>query len=91
MTKIYNTNSVVNYLQTGKVDSFKVTKAELISFNDMEGWRYLLNVTVKTLEGYKNKRLKMLTNSTYIEDFIWDSDETMEKNFQNWLTEMVGV
>lgn len=62
MAKYYNTNSIVDYLQTGKVDSFKVTKAELIGFNDMEGWKYLLNVSVKTLEGYKNKRLKMVTN-----------------------------
>lgn len=91
MAKYYNTNSIVDYLQTGKVDSFKVTKAELIGFNDMEGWKYLLNVSVKTLEGYKNKHLKMVTNSTYIEDFIWDTNETREKNFQNWLAEMVGV
>lgn len=91
MAKYYNTNSIVNYLQTGKIDSFKVTKAELISFNEMEGWNYLLNVSVKTLEGYKNKRLKMVTNSTYIEDFIWDNDESRETNFQNWLAEMVEV
>lgn len=91
MTKYFNTNSVVNYLQTGKVDSFKVTKAELIGFNEMEGWNYLLNVSVKTLEGYKNKRLKMVTNSTYLEDYEWDNDESMEKNFQNWLDGMVGV
>lgn len=91
MAKYYNTNSIVNYLQTGKVDSFKVTKAEVIGFNAMEGWNYLLNVSVKALEGYKNKRLKMVTNSTYIEDFIWDNDESRETNFQNWLAEMVEV
>ena len=91
MAKYYNTNSVVNYLQNGKVDSFKVTKAEVIGFNNMEGWNYILNVSVKTLEGYKNKRLKMVTNSTYIEDFVWDNDESRETNFQNWLDEMVGV
>lgn len=91
MAKYYNTNSVVNYLQNGKVESFKVTKTEVIGFNDMEGWNYLLNISVKTLEGYKNKRLKMVTNSTYIEDFEWDGDESRETNFQNWLAEMVGV
>ena len=91
MAKYYNINSIVNYLQTGKVDSFKVTKAELIDFNNMEGWNYLLNVSVKNLEGYKNKRLKMITNSTYLEDFEWDSDESREINFKNWLAEMVGV
>ena len=48
MAKYYNTNSVVNYLQTGKVESFKVTKVEVLGFNEMEGWNYLLNVSVKT-------------------------------------------
>ena len=91
MAKYYNTNSIVNYLHTGKVDSFKVTKAELIGFNNMEGYNYLLNVSVKTLEGYKNKRLKMVTNSTYLEDYDWDNDESMETNFQNWLVGMVGA
>lgn len=91
MAKYYNTDSVVNYLNTGKVDSFKVTKVEVIGFNDMEGHNYLLNVSVKTLEGYKNKRLKMVTNSTYLEDYEWDNDESMETNFQNWLDGMVGV
>ena len=57
----------------------------------MEGWNYLLNVSVKTQEGYKNKRLKMVTNSSYIEDFDWDNDESRETTFQNWLDEMVGV
>lgn len=33
----------------------------------------------------------MVTNSTYIEDFDLDNDESRETNFQNWLTEMVGV
>lgn len=37
MAKYYNTNSVVNYLQTGKVDSFKVTKVEVLGFNEMVG------------------------------------------------------
>ena len=40
---------------------------------------------------YQNKRLKLIANSTYIEDFIWDNDESKETNFQNWLAEMVGV
>lgn len=91
MAKYYNTDNVVNYLNTGKVDSFKVTKVEVIGFNDMEGHNYLLNVSVKTLEGYKNKRLKMVTNSTYLEDYEWDNDKSMETNFQNWLDSMVGV
>lgn len=63
----------------------------LINFNQMEGWNYLVSISIKNIEGYKNKRLKMVTNSTYLEDFEWDSDESRETNFQNWLDEMVGV
>ena len=92
MAKYYSTNCVVEFLQgNDKVENWKVTKVELLDFNNMEGWNYLLNVSVKTIEGYKNKRLKMVTNSTYIEDFEWNNDESREENFQNWLDGMVGV
>lgn len=92
MANYYSTNCIVGFLQwNDKVDYYKVTKVELLDFNDMEGQNYLVNVYVKSVDGYKNKRLKMVTNSTYIEDFEWNSDESREQNFQNWLAEMVGV
>jgi len=40
---------------------------------------------------YQNKRLKLIANSTYIEDFEWYDDETKEANFSRWLDEMVGL
>lgn len=92
MANVYTLNAIVEYLQSSEVlESYKVTKVELIDFNQMEGWNYLVSIIVKNIEGYKNKRLKMVTNSTYLEDFEWDSNESRETNFQNWLDEMVGV
>jgi len=40
---------------------------------------------------YQNKRIKLITNSTYIEDFDWYDDETKEENFTRWLDGVVGV
>ena len=92
MANVYTLNAIVEYLQSSEaLESYKVTKVELLDFNLMEGWNYLVSISVKNIEGYKNKRLKMVTNSTYLEDFEWDSDESREINFQNWLDEMVGV
>lgn len=92
MKNVYTLNAVVEYLQSNEVlESYKVTKVKLLEFNQMEGWNYLVNISVKNIEGYKNRRLKMVTNSTYIEDFTWDSDKSMEKNFDNWLAKLVGV
>lgn len=92
MANVYTLNAIVEYLQSSEtLESYKVTKVELLDFNQMEGWNYLVSISVKNIEGYKNKRLKMVTNSTYLEDFEWDSDESRETNFQNWLDEMVGI
>lgn len=92
MANVYTLNAIVEYLQSSEaLESYKVMKVELIDFNQMEGWNYLVSISIKNIEGYKNKRLKMVTNSTYLEDFEWDSDESRETNFQNWLDEMVGV
>lgn len=92
MATIYTLNAVVEYLQSSEIlESYKVTKVELIDFNDMEGWNYLLSVSVKNIEGYKNMRIKLVTNSTYLEGFEWNDEESKEDNFHNWLSELVGV
>ena len=92
MANFYSTNHVVEFLQgNDKVENYKVTKVELLDFNDMEGWNYLVHVYVKSVEGYKNKRIKLVTNSSYLEGFEWDEEETQVVNFDNWLAELVGV
>lgn len=92
MATIYTLNAVVEYLQSSEIlESYKVTKVELLDFNDMEGWNYLVSVSVKNIEGYKNMRIKLVTNSTYIEGFEWNDKESKENNFNKWLSELVGV
>lgn len=93
MANVYTLNAIVEYLQgNDKVESYKVTRVELLDFNQMEGWNYLVSVSVKTVEGYKNKRIKFITNSTYLEAFEdWDDNSTKEANFMEWLSQMVGV
>lgn len=91
MANYYTANAIINYLQNSEVvESFKVTKVEILSFNQMEGLKYLVNISIKTQDGYKDKRLKMLTNSTYLEEFTWDEKLKDEENFSEWLKQSVG-
>lgn len=91
MANYYTANAIINYLQNSEVvESFKVTKVEILSFNQIEGLKYLVNISVKTQDGYKDKRLKMLTNSTYLEEFTWDEKLKDEENFSEWLKQSVG-
>lgn len=54
MANVYTLNAIVEYLQSSEVlESYKVTKVELLDFNQMEGWNYLVSISVKNIEGYK--------------------------------------
>lgn len=91
MTNYYTANVIINYLQSSKVvESYKVTRVQIFGFNQMEGLKYLVNISVKTQDGYKDKRLKMLTNSTYLEEYTWDEKLKDEENFSEWLKQSVG-
>nr|DAN87224.1 MAG TPA: hypothetical protein [Caudoviricetes sp.] len=91
MTNYYTANVIINYLQSSKVvESYKVTRVQTFGFNQMEGLKYLVNISVKTQDGYKDKRLKMLTNSTYLEEYTWDEKLKDEENFLEWLKQSVG-
>lgn len=69
---------------------YKVTRVQTFGFNQMEGLKYLVNISIKTQEGYKDKRIKMVTNSTYIDDYVWDENLKDEDNFSEWLKQSVG-
>lgn len=91
MTNYYTANAIINYLQSSEVvESYKVTRVQTFGFNQMEGLKYLVNISVKTQDGYKDKRLKMLTNSTYLEEYTWDEKLKDEENFLEWLKQSVG-
>lgn len=52
------------------IEGIKVTKFNRLYFNDMEGYHYEFNIKVTTVEGYRNKLLKVVTNDTWLEDMV---------------------
>lgn len=88
--KQFTMNAVVetieNGTKSGMIENYYVTSAEINSSNCMEGNIYHVNIKLVTKEGYKDKMIKMVTNSTYIDDFeLWDDEKTLKENFQTWL------
>ena len=66
--KLYTLKAVTDFLESGLVANFKITKVEKIGFNEREGNIYHVNVKLETVDGYKNKLVTFEINSTYIED-----------------------
>lgn len=86
----FTMNNVVETINNGIksdiIENYYVTNAECISFNCFEGYIYHVNIKLVTKEGYKDKMIQMVTNSTYIEDFdLWDDEQSLKENFQSWL------
>ena len=83
--KYFSLKAVANYLTDNKiVESIKITKFSQFDFNSMEGNQISFNVNVTTKEGYKNKRISVLTNSTYFEWYeLEETAEEIEEFLQN--------
>lgn len=83
--KYFSLKAVINYLTDNKiVESIKITKFSQFDFNSMEGNQISFNVNVTTKEGYKNKRISILTNSTYFEWYsLEETAEDIEEFLQN--------
>ncbi len=76
--KYFSLKAVINYLTENKVvESIKVTQFSQFDFNIMEGNQISFNVNVTTKESYKNKRISVLTNSTFFE--WYGLEETTEE------------
>lgn len=87
-----DSQNLYNFMATNKdkIENFKTTHFEKVGFNTMEGGIYQINVKVITTEKYRNKLIKVLTNSTYLEDFYndeLDDDWTaaVKDNLNDWL------
>lgn len=50
------------------IDGIKLTSLKNIGFNDMEGRQWQANYKILTLNGYKNKLLKVYFNDSYLDD-----------------------
>lgn len=78
--------TIQNGLESGMINNYYVTSAEIASFNCFEGNVYHVNIKLVTKEGYKDKLIQMVTNSSYIDDFdLWDDEKSLKENFQTWL------
>lgn len=67
----------------GLIKEIKVTKITELDFNNMEGQNYQINLKLVTVDGYKNKLLKCLTNSTYLDD--WEDTQTLQEYLEEYL------
>lgn len=49
----------------------------------MEGYIYRLNIKLTTIDGYKNKLLKVVTNSTYLDE-MGETIKDFQYNLTDW-------
>jgi hypothetical protein len=88
---VYSLDAVTKYLSTSKViEKISVSQAEVIDFNSMEGFVFFVRVNVTTQKEYKNKRIKMITNSTYLDFYKFSKDKSTKQNFQDMLETFLG-
>ena len=71
----------------GLIKEIKVTKITELDFSDMEGQNYQINFKIVTVDGYKNKILKCLTNSSYLEE--WEENQTLQEYIEEYINEML--
>lgn len=69
-------DGIYNFLNANKdkINSFKITSMTAGNFNSWEGYQWQINVKIFTKEGYRNKLVAVLTNSSYLDEF--DLDES---------------
>ena len=88
-------NGIYKFLNDNKnkIEYVKATSFHAYAFNEVEGYQWAINVKIVTKDGYKNKLVQVVTNSTYLEDFQWNnetetdySDNEFHENFEDWLT-----
>ena len=71
----------------GLIKNIKVTKITKLYFNDIEGQNYQINFKIVTVDGYKNKIVKCLTTSSYLDG--WEENQTLQEYLEEYLNEML--
>ena len=84
---MYNLDAVFECMTdfAEKIDEVKITRFERFGFNVMEGGQYQINFKIVTKKGYQNKLVKVLTNSTYLEDY-GNNDNEIKANLIDLLS-----
>lgn len=82
-SNIYSTKAVVDFIQNlvtnNTLEEIKVGKVDQLYFNDMEGYNYNVSLTAVTPEKYRNRRLTMRINSTYLQEWETSVDDYEER------------
>ena len=82
-SNVYSTKAVVDFIQNlvtnNTLEEIKVGKVDQLYFNDMEGYNYNVSLTIVTPEKYRNRRLTMRTNSTYLQEWETSVDDYGER------------
>lgn len=82
-SNVYSTKAVVEFIQklysSNTLEGIKVGKINELYFNDMEGYNYNVSLTIVTPEKYRNRRLTMRTNSTYLQEWETSVDDYEER------------
>lgn len=83
----YTLNAIYNFVNdnSDKIKNVKITHFERYGFNDMEGGQYQVNFKIETLPKYKNKLVKVLTNSSYLEEYEGDTMEEVKEDLEDCL------
>lgn len=80
----YTLNAIYKFVSNNsdKIKNVKITHFERYGFNEMEGGQYQVNFKIETLPKYKNKLLKVLTNSSYLQDYEGDTDQEVKEELE---------
>ena len=80
----YTLDAVINFINEFRNDiqGVKITHFERYGFNDMEGGQYQINFKIITAPKYRNKLIKVLTNSTYLEDYNGDTAQEVKEELE---------
>lgn len=78
-------DTVYQFMSENKelIKDFKITSFKQVSFNQMEGYIYRLNIKLTTIDGYKNKLLKVVTNSAYLDE-MGETIKDFQYNLTDW-------
>lgn len=84
----WNMDSVLSFLNRNldKIEEVRVGKIEQKSFNTMEGHTFIVNLTFKTLEKYKDKRIRLGITSHEIDIIESDLEQGDFKDLKTLLS-----
>ena len=90
MKQTYTLNALFDFVNKypEAIDNIKITHFEHCGFNAMEGCQYEINFKIITVPKYRNKLIKVITNSTWLEDYGNDDETIKAELLDTLLTEV---